>query len=251
MDEWGYEMSYAEIWKTLSTVDCSKHIEKKGNLSYLSWAWAWGTLMDHYPQATYKVHKERHAPDGTVECRVTLTIDDCSRMMWLPVMDNKNNAIKNPDLRKISDTRMRCLVKVCALFGLGHYIYAGEDLPQEPSVEITSELVTTFNTILEGDDALALLDFQADVGADVMNALFNKAPYGQKTALKESVRLLERKAHETLDDYANQIITLSEAADPACLELVSELTATQKKMVWARLSDVHKDLVKTLSKEVA
>lgn len=122
--------TYAEIWKSLSAVDCAKHIEKKGGLSYLSWAWAWAVLMDKYPQAVYTIHEEQSAADGTVECRVSVQIDECERMMWLPVMDYKNNALPNPDKRKISDTRMRCLVKCLAMFGLGHYIYAGEDLPR-------------------------------------------------------------------------------------------------------------------------
>lgn len=122
--------TYAEIWQSLSAVDCSKQIEKKGNLAYLSWAWAWAVLMDKYPQAVYTIHEELSAADGTVECRVSVQIDECERMMWLPVMDHRNNAISNPDKRKISDTRMRCLVKCLAMFGLGHYIYAGEDLPR-------------------------------------------------------------------------------------------------------------------------
>ena len=49
--------------------------------------------------------------------------------MWLPVMDYKNKAIVTPDTRAVSDTRMRCLTKCLAMYGLGHYIYAGEDLP--------------------------------------------------------------------------------------------------------------------------
>jgi hypothetical protein len=49
--------------------------------------------------------------------------------MQLPVMDNRNNAIVNPDARKISDASMRCLAKCIATFGIGLYIYAGEDLP--------------------------------------------------------------------------------------------------------------------------
>ena len=57
--------------------------------------------------------------------------------MWLPVMDYKNKAIVSPDTRAVSDTRMRCLTKCLAMYGLGHYIYAGEDLPTqaEPAVE--------------------------------------------------------------------------------------------------------------------
>jgi hypothetical protein len=121
-----------EIWNKLSAVDCSKHIEKKGNLSYLSWAWAWGTLMEHYPDATYEFHEPTIYEGGTMEVRCTVTIEGLSRTMWLPVMDYKNQAIVNPDARAISDNKMRCLVKAIAMFGLGHYIYAGEDIPGPP-----------------------------------------------------------------------------------------------------------------------
>ena len=68
-------------------------------------------------------------PDGSASVHVTVSIGDLARSMWLPVMDYKNNAIANPSARQISDAKMRCLVKCIAMFGLGHYIYAGEDLP--------------------------------------------------------------------------------------------------------------------------
>jgi hypothetical protein len=121
--------SYAEVWTTLSKIDVSKHVEKKQGLSYLSWAWAWGVLMQHYPQAEYSFANSEVHSDGTLTVHCDVMIGQCHRMMWLPVMDHRNNAIKNPDARKISDTKMRCLVKCLAMFGLGHYIYAGEDLP--------------------------------------------------------------------------------------------------------------------------
>jgi len=140
--------TYAEIWTTLSKIDVSKHVEKKNGLSYLSWAWAWGVLMQQYPQAEYSfAHSELH-PDGTVTVHCDIMIGQCHRMMWLPVMDHRNNAIKNPDARKISDTKMRCLVKCLAMFGLGHYIYAGEDVPsteQESAPVLSNEEITTLN----------------------------------------------------------------------------------------------------------
>lgn len=120
--------SYAEIWATLSKIDVSKHVEKKNGLTYLSWAYAWGILMQHYPQAEYSfAHHEVHQ-DGTVTVHCDVVIGQCHRSMWLPVMDYKNNAIKNPDARKISDTKMRCLVKCISMLGLGWAIYAGEDI---------------------------------------------------------------------------------------------------------------------------
>ena len=126
--------THSEIWKTLSTVNVSQHVEKKGNLSYLSWAWAWGTLMEHYPQAEFEMDwKPSVEADGSVTVWCEVTIDDCVRKMWLPVMDNRNNAVSSPNAREISDARMRCLVKCLALFGLGFSLYAGEDLPAKPS----------------------------------------------------------------------------------------------------------------------
>jgi hypothetical protein len=116
-------------WATLSAIDCSDVVERKGNLSYLSWAWAWARLMEHYPEASYEVLPNETYPDGTVEVGILLQVDGQKRHMWLPVMDHRNNAIVSPNARDISDARMRCLVKAIALFGLGHYLYAGEDLP--------------------------------------------------------------------------------------------------------------------------
>lgn len=130
---------YAAIWKTLSKIDVSKHVEKKNGLSYLSWAWAWGVLMEHYPQAEYSFSIPETHSDGTVTVHCDIMIGNCHRSMWLPVMDYKNQSIKNPDARKISDTKMRCLVKTLAMFGLGHYIYAGEDTPADDKSEPLSE----------------------------------------------------------------------------------------------------------------
>ena len=125
--------NYAQIWNTLSAVDVSAHVEKKGNLSYLSWAWAWGTLMEHYPQAEIEFdHAPQLESDGSATVWCEVRIDDCTRRMWLPVMDHRNSAIANPDAREISDARMRCLVKCLALFGLGFSLYAGEELPAQP-----------------------------------------------------------------------------------------------------------------------
>lgn len=128
-----------EVWDTLSKIDCSEHVEKKMNLSYLSWAWAWATLMDRYPCSYYRFDPPTMLPDKTCEIWVTVGVSNGihvqERQMWLPVMDHRNNAIVGPDSRQINDTRMRCLVKCLAMFGLGHYIYAGEDLPKQLSDE--------------------------------------------------------------------------------------------------------------------
>ena len=119
----------AEIWKTLSRVDVSKHVEKKAGLSYLSWAWAWDVLMEHYPEARYYFLENEIHPDHSVTVSCEVQIGDVKRVMWLPVMDHRNRAIENPDARQISDAKMRCLVKCLGIFGLGLSLYAGSDLP--------------------------------------------------------------------------------------------------------------------------
>lgn len=123
------------VWETLSTVNVNNHTEKKQNLTYLSWAWAWGVLMQYYPNSTYEILPDVSLADGSVECWVKLTVSDgeqsLTRKMWLPVMDFRNQAMTNPNSVAINKTRMRCLAKAIAMFGLGHYIYAGEDLPSE------------------------------------------------------------------------------------------------------------------------
>jgi len=140
------ENKYAEIWNTLSKIDVSKHVEKKNGLSYLSWAWAWGVLMDKYPDAQYDFNELEVHADATVTVHCVVLIKNCRRTMWLPVMDHRNNAIKNPDARKISDTKMRCLVKCLAMFGLGHYIYAGEDtVSTDSSPALSNEEIATLS----------------------------------------------------------------------------------------------------------
>ena len=127
------------IWDTLSKINVNQHVEKKNGFSYLSWAWAWGVLMENFPNSKFSFEKfdggseTFYYPDGTAEVRCALTVEGITRVMWLPVMDHRNNAITKPNARAINDTKMRCLVKAMSLFGLGHYIYAGEDLPDTTS----------------------------------------------------------------------------------------------------------------------
>ncbi len=146
------QLNYKDIWETLSQVDVSKHTETKGEgnfkLTYLSWAWAWGVLMEHYPESQYSFEEYEvngiklpycPFPDGSGEVVCKVYIGGISREMPLAVMDYKSGAIKNPNARNVNDSKMRCLVKCLALFGLGHYIYAGEDIPFTPSKNDTEK----------------------------------------------------------------------------------------------------------------
>jgi len=153
-----------EVWETLSKIDCSAHVEQKQGLTYLSWAWAWGTLMEYYPETEYEFLESEIFPDGTMNIWILVTVVDggraTTRKMWLPVLAT-NKPIQNPNAFQINTTRMRCLTKCLAMFGLGHYIYAGEDLP--PAED-------TFDQITEGHaDELKMLIEQTN--ADVKRFL--------------------------------------------------------------------------------
>ena len=170
-----------KIWDTLSKVDVSNHVEKKGNLTYLSWAWAWGVLMEHFPEVQYEFDIEKF-DDGTVEVRVAICISEDGqevvRHMWLPVMDYKNKAIQNPDAFAINTAKMRCLTKCLAMYGLGHYIYAGEDLPQASNECIDNEQVKVIQGLIKkakADLPMFLKAFQIDSVEAMPRAKFQKA----------------------------------------------------------------------------
>lgn len=122
----------------LLKINVNEHTEKKGNLTYLSWAWAWAEVLKIDPAATWVVHT--YGPQGseqpcmwigeTAMVHTSVTVKGLRRECMLPVMDHKNNAVKQPDARKISDAIMRCMTKAISMHGLGLYIYAGEDLPE-------------------------------------------------------------------------------------------------------------------------
>ena len=136
------------IWRTLSVINVNEYTEDKGSgnfkATYLSWSWAWGILMEHYPDATFENHLNQDGypcffdHNGNAMVRVTLCIEAKCHTEDFMVTDNSNNAIKNPDSYAINTALKRCLVKAMAYFGLGHYIYAGEDLPRE-EVEAVKE----------------------------------------------------------------------------------------------------------------
>lgn len=130
------DINYFEV---LNSVDCSKFVEKKNNLSYLSWSWAWQELKRRFPEATYTVYENQNGwnyfTDGkTCWVKTGVTVNGIEHIEYLPIMDYKNRSIP-ADIVTSFDTNkaiQRSLTKACARHGLGLYIYAGEDLPTEP-----------------------------------------------------------------------------------------------------------------------
>lgn len=149
------DKTFTDIFQELVQVNCSDKVEKKWNLTYLSWAWAWAEVASRY-EAEYKIEMFDGKPyifDETLGYLVmtTVTIAGHTRTMQLPVMDGSNNAqrhiryeivkygkkytVEPATMFDINTAIMRCMTKNLAMFGLGHYIYSGEDLPPTVSAD--------------------------------------------------------------------------------------------------------------------
>ncbi|MBJ9739642.1 DUF1071 domain-containing protein [Acinetobacter oleivorans] len=125
----------ANHFEQLAAISVSGHIEKKNNMSYLSWAWAVDKLMRIDPQANWAFRDPMTFPDGSMMVHCDVTVFGKTMYMFLPVMDHRNKAIVKPNAFDINKAMMRCLVKDIAVHGLGLYIYAGEDLPEEEKTQ--------------------------------------------------------------------------------------------------------------------
>ena len=156
----------AIMFNALSNLDLSDKCEKRESLTYVSWSNAWSEFKSAYPSATYQILKNENGlpyfsdPNLGIMVFTEVTVDDVTHQMWLPVMDSKNKAMKlepytysvwnnfkkafeektvqGASMFDINKTLMRCLVKNLAMFGLGLYIFQGDDLPEKSADDTTS-----------------------------------------------------------------------------------------------------------------
>lgn len=122
----------------LNSVNVSEKIEKKNNLSYLSWAFAWAEVKKRYPDANYTIYENKdgffyHTDGKTAWVKTGVTVNSIEHIEYLPVMDYRNNSIPVDKITSfdVNKAIQRSLTKAVARHGLGLYIYAGEDLPEE------------------------------------------------------------------------------------------------------------------------
>lgn len=155
-------------FEMLSSINVNKFVEKKNGLTYLSWAYAWSETKKNCPSATYTIGETEYDDATGFMCHTEVTIDGETLGMWLPVMDGANKSMRKVGYTyttrygekqvapattfDINKTIMRCLVKNLAMFGLGIYIYAGDDLPNSQE-EVTPTVKAKSGT---GKDALLL-----------------------------------------------------------------------------------------------
>ena len=143
-------------FEMLSKVNVNKFVEKKNGLTYLSWAHAWSEVKKNCPDATYEIGETTYDDTLGFMCNTSVTIDGETLPMWLPVMDGANKSMKKQPYKystrygeksveaattfDINKTMMRCLVKNLAMFGLGIYIFAGDDIPTSEVQEEVKEI---------------------------------------------------------------------------------------------------------------
>ena len=183
-------MSETNRFIELSAINVNDKTEQKNKLTYLSWPFAWSEVKKRCPDATYNIKRFEHNLPYVFDEKVgymvftDVTIDGLTHEMWLPVMDGANKAMKDvpyqylvsqwqngkkvmvtkdcaaADMFDINKTIMRCLVKNLAMFGLGLYIYAGEDLPEDEEqkpVAPTGKRTITAEVLARGQQIDAMI----------------------------------------------------------------------------------------------
>lgn len=180
----------------------------KQNLTYIDWASVWAEMKKEYPEANYKIHRnENHRPwfdDGnTGWVTVTVTVPhiegkSVSHTVDLPIMNMKNQSIPANEITSVNANKswQRCLVKACAMHGVGLYVYA--------KLEDTEE-----NTE------------RMKLQKECMSIMQKKAAISE--AMKAEIARICMEA----DDEAN--------GDPRLIEDVEVLGALKKKLMAARV----------------
>ena len=138
--------SKRSVFEILNEINVNEHTEQKNGLTYLSWAWAWGTLKKHFPDATYTVYENAqglnyHTDGRTCWVKTGVTVEGIENIEYLPVMDFKNRSIPADQVTSfdVNKAIQRSLTKAVARHGLGLYIYAGEDLPEQEAAKAREE----------------------------------------------------------------------------------------------------------------
>lgn len=203
------EETKKSIFEELNCINVNDYTEEKNGLTYLSWAWAYRELKKRYPEATYKIErfgeeKKPYLYDSNLGYIVftSITIDNLTHEMWLPVMDGANKAMKDKPYKysvkrwnkykktyeteertvasatmfDINKTIMRCLVKNIGMFGLGIYIYAGEDLPEEEKKQEEQEETKQEDQNKPNikEIIMAKIDEATNIGIDMADEKINK-----------------------------------------------------------------------------
>jgi len=198
-------------FEQLNNINVQDKIEKKGNLSYLSWAFAWEQLKIKHPKSQYKVYERENGviywTDGkTAWVKVSVTVDDMEHIEYLPIMDCKNKSIPVDQVSSfnVNTSIQRALTKAIARHGLGLYIYAGEDIPSSEKDDLLEE------------ERQSLYDECRDLKDSIIDAL------GQAIDLNNLKEIWEENVTE-LKTLKNRMPKMHEAVEKKKEELKTEL----------------------------
>lgn len=174
----------------LYAVNVNGHTEKKNNLNYLSWAWAWGEIKKRHPDATYTVYENAdgwnyHTDGRTCWVKTGVTVNGIEHIEYLPVMDYKNKSIpvENVTSFDVNKAIQRSLTKACARHGLGLYIYAGEDLPEEEAAE-KQDASRNAKNIAANNIISGLAKARGKSDAEILNALMRQISKPEGTTIE-------------------------------------------------------------------
>ena len=203
--------------KDLLALNVNEHTEKKGSLTYLSWAWAWAEALKADPNATFKVEmfgdKCYIEVNGTLMVFVTVTMFGKPMTCQLPVMDSSNNAIPiagytavnkygkeyrvECDAFAVNTAIMRCMTKALSLHGLGLYIYAGEDLPESDAEPTLEEKIASAIRDLhsKGDEAGMYGEWESIADNEVRLAVW--AILKPDTKVRSAIKAYKEKLNST------------------------------------------------------
>ena len=136
-------MEKKSVFEVLNAINVNEHTEKKGNLTYLSWAWAWQQVKKNFPSAFYTIYENKdglnyHTDGKTCWVKTGVTVEGIEHIEYLPIMDYRNASIPVDKVvsTDVNKTIQRSLTKAVARHGLGLYIYAGEDIPDPHDDEL-------------------------------------------------------------------------------------------------------------------
>lgn len=228
----------------LSRKDVAAGVEQKGNLDYLSWAYAWNLLCEDYPDSTYYFGEPSWFPDQSVMVKAGVCVGEVTHEMTLPVMDNRNKAIQNPNARDISDAQMRCFVKAIAMHGVGIGLYLGKlkGLVEQGAYEKCVALI-------DAGDAMGFHALIKGLESQELAEMFNAAPSGHKVKFKDAYRATLKQAESFIDSIAEALVAAVEGADEVLLqETVEELTPYERRVAFDRLDGEQQQAVINMRK---
>ena len=205
----------------LNSINVNDHTEKKGNLTYLSWAWAWGELKKRFPTATYTVYENDegwcyHTDGRTAWVKTGVTVEGIEHIEYLPVMDSRNKSIPlgNVTSFDVNKAIQRSLTKAVARHGLGLYIYAGEDLPNDeaPAEPPRAQRADSVMTQKQVDSIVELVKetfsgrkssrdaFKAVTGFTVQELATRKIPAKEFDSIISKLTLAPEDARKVIDE---------------------------------------------------